>query len=429
MEIFRNPQKQIWSDLIKRPVMTSGSLSEIIHPIFDKILLEGDKAVYQYTLQFDKVLLSDMEVSYQEVEEANNLLSQELKEAILQAKRNIETFHKSQIETVQYIETMPGVTCWRRSLPIESVGLYIPGGTAPLFSSVLMLAVPAHLAGCKELILCSPPNKEGKLHPAIIFAASLAGVTKMFKVGGIQAIAALTLGTESIPQVNKIFGPGNQYVTAAKQESLKFGIAIDLPAGPSELLIIADTSTPPEFIASDLLSQAEHGTDSQVILLSDKASVINKTMEEVQSQLQALPRKEIAEKALRNSKAIELKSIDECIEFSNQYAPEHLILATDHCDSVADKITNAGSVFLGPYSCESIGDYASGTNHTLPTYGYAKNYSGVSLDSFVKKVTYQKITAQGIQNIGPITELMADAEHLFAHKNAVSIRLNHLKNN
>jgi histidinol dehydrogenase len=429
MKTYRYPAKELWSELAKRPAMTTTSLDKIVGPVFENIIKNGEQSVKDYTLQFDRVLLSDLEVKPEEADVSEELLSPELKLAIQQAKKNIEVFHTSQKEEVHIVETMPGVSCWRKSLPVDTVGLYIPGGTAPLFSTVLMLAVPAQIAGCRQIILCSPPNKEGKIHPAILYAAKLCGVTQIFKVGGIQAIAAMTVGTENIPKVNKIFGPGNQYVTAAKQESLKYGVAIDLPAGPSELLVIADTSTPPDFIAADLLSQAEHGTDSQVILLTHQSKVIEDTILQIETQLGQLPRKEIALKALENSLAIQLDSLDECVEFSNLYAPEHLIIATQNYDILKDNVPQAGSVFLGPYSCESIGDYASGTNHTLPTSGYARNYSGVSLDSFCKKVTFQSISEEGLKNIGPMTEIMAEAEELEGHKKAVSVRLDYLKIN
>lgn len=427
MNTFQHPPRELWEELAKRPAITSMSMEKIVGPVFENVIKYGEQAVKNYTLEFDQVLLSDLEVKSQETDASEELLDPDLKMAIQQAKKNIEFFHTSQKETVRTVETMQGVRCWRKSIPLETVGLYIPGGTAPLFSTVLMLAIPAQIAGCRQIILCSPPNKDGKIHPAILYAAKLCGVTQIFKVGGIQAIAAMTIGTENIPKVNKIFGPGNQYVTAAKQESLKYGVAIDLPAGPSELLVIADTSTPPEFIASDLLSQAEHGTDSQVILLTHQSKVIEDTLLQIEKQLSRLPRKEIAIKALENSLAIQLDSLDECMQFSNLYAPEHLIIATQDDDKLKDMVINAGSVFLGPFSCESIGDYASGTNHTLPTSGYARNYSGVSLDSFYKKVTFQSISEEGLLNIGPMTEIMAEAEDLSAHKNAVSVRMEYLK--
>ena len=366
-------------------------------------------------------------VSDKEIHEAKKGVNDDLQKAIQVAKNNIEKFHASQQETKRVIETTKGVKCWRESRAINKVGIYVPGGSAPLFSTVLMLGIPAKLAGCKEIVLCSPPDRMGRIHPAILFAAHLVGVTKVFAVGGIQAIGAMTFGTETIPKVDKIFGPGNQYVTAAKQKAQNFGVAIDMPAGPSEVLVIADDSSIPEFVAADLLSQAEHGADSQVILLSNQENTIEQTLQEIQKQLTALPRKSIAEAALKNSKAIVLKTIEDCIDFSNEYAPEHLILSIKNYTQYVEKITNAGSVFLGNYSCESAGDYASGTNHTLPTNGFARNYSGVSLDSFVKKITFQELSAEGIQNLGNTIEIMAEAEQLMAHKNAVSLRLQSLK--
>jgi histidinol dehydrogenase len=377
----------------------------------------------QYCKTFDKVDLNSLTVSQEDIKNASSQLSNELKAAIQLAKNNISKFHEAQKQTIEKIETTKGVFCWRENRSIETVGIYIPGGSAPLFSTVLMLGVPAILAGCKEIILCTPPNAEGKINPAILYTAALVGITKIYTVGGIQAIAAMTFGTETISAVNKIFGPGNQYVTAAKQMAQNFGVAIDMPAGPSEVLVIADETCNPVFVAADLLSQAEHGADSQVILLSNNEDVINETLLEITKQLEALPRKEIAIKAIENSKAILLNAIDECIALSNVYAPEHLIIATENASNLVSQITNAGSIFLGNYSCESVGDYASGTNHTLPTNGYVRNYSGVSLDSFVKKITVQEVNKEGLQNIGPSVELMAEAEGLWAHKNAVSVRL------
>ena len=355
------------------------------------------------------------------------MVSKELKLAIQSAKRNIEKFHINQKEETKVIQTSEGVKCWRKSVAIEKVGLYIPGGSAPLFSTILMLGIPALQAGCSEIVLCTPPNRDGEINPAILYTAELVGVTKIIKVGGAQAIAAMAYGTKSVPQVYKIFGPGNQFVTKAKELIQQDGVAIDMPAGPSEVLVIADSTCEPEFVAADLLSQAEHGTDSQVILLSNDSKILDKTNEELSTQLNQLPRKEIALKALENSKTILCSSIEECVELSNYYAPEHLIIASKNADEYSDQVINAGSVFLGNYSCESAGDYASGTNHTLPTNGYARNYSGVSLDSFVRKITFQKLSKEGIKNIGPAIELMAEAEELFAHKNAVTLRLNSLK--
>lgn len=378
----------------------------------------------KYTLQFDKVSVSNLKISNSVLKNSEKKISAELKKAIQLAKTNIETFHASQNEKVKIIETAKGVKCWRESRAIEKVGIYIPGGSAPLFSTILMLGVPARLAGCKEIILCTPPDKNGNINPAILYTAQLVGITQVFAVGGIQAIAAMTYGTKTISRVDKIFGPGNQYVTAAKQMAQKCGVAIDMPAGPSEVLIIADEDCVPEFVAADLLSQAEHGPDSQVILLSDDSNVIDQTIAELNKQLNKLPRKSIAERALQNSKAILLNDLEECMEFSNLYAPEHLILAVKDAKQYVSSVSNAGSVFLGNYSCESAGDYASGTNHTLPTNGYTRSYSGVSLDSFVKKITFQELSKEGINKIGWAIEQMAEAEGLHAHKNAVTVRLN-----
>ncbi|PHS04058.1 MAG: histidinol dehydrogenase [Kordia sp.] len=423
MRIVKYPSNQDWKILAKRPEIARNELDAIVSEVLENVKCNKDQALIAYAQKFDSVTLTSLSVSENEISEAITQVSEELKVAISLAKKNIEKFHAAQKNTVKIIETTPGVQCWRKSLPIEKVGLYIPGGTAPLFSTILMLGVPAILAGCKEIVLCSPPNKEGKIHPAILYTANLIGITKIYKSGGAQAIAAMAYGTESIPQVYKIFGPGNQFVTKAKELVQLNGVAIDMPAGPSEVLIIADETSKPAFVAADLLSQAEHGTDSQVILLSDNEQVIEATITEITKQLAELPRIDIATQALKHSSAIVLETICDCIQFSNEYAPEHLILASDKADDWLDTITNAGSVFIGNYSCESAGDYASGTNHTLPTNGYAKNYSGVSLDSFVKKVTFQKLTKEGIQNIGPAIELMAEAEELFAHKNAVTLRL------
>jgi histidinol dehydrogenase len=396
----------------------------LVDRVFSTVKKEGDKALKKFSVQFDEVELKNLQVNANTIVLASKQVSPDLKKAIQLAKQNIEKFHAEQKETTKRIETTKGVTCWRESRPIEKVGIYIPGGTAPLFSTVLMLGIPAQLAGCKEIVLCTPPNKNGEVDPAILYTASLIGISSIFRVGGIQAIAAMSYGTRSIPQVDKIFGPGNQYVTAAKQKAQSIGIAIDLPAGPSEVLIIADKTCDPSFVAADLLSQAEHGIDSQVILLADNEEVIKKVMKEIKTQLTQLPRKSIAEKALKNSKAIVFKNLNVCMHFSNAYGPEHLILATKQAKKLIPNIVNAGSVFIGNYSCESAGDYASGTNHTLPTNGFAKAYSGVSLDSFVKKITFQELTKEGIQNIGPAIERMAAAEQLHAHKNAVSLRLN-----
>ncbi|MDO9255851.1 MAG: histidinol dehydrogenase [Bacteroidales bacterium] len=423
MEKYIAPNRTDWDKLTQRPAAEQLSLDGIVSQVFSEIRKDGDKAVRKFSLLFDKVELESFAIPQKAIETASVKVPAELKSAIQLAKNNIEKFHAAQIETPKSVETTKGVECWRESRGIETVGIYIPGGTAPLFSTVLMLGIPAKLAGCKNIVLCTPPDKNGEINPAILYTAELVGITSVFSVGGIQAIAAMAFGTESIPKVDKIFGPGNQYVTAAKQQALQIGVAIDMPAGPSEVLIIADKTCNPSFVAADLLSQAEHGADSQVILLSDSETVIDKILSELNQQLQALPRKEIAEKALENSKAIVLKTINECVEFSNIYAPEHLILAVNESRKLIPQITKAGSVFLGNYSCESAGDYASGTNHTLPTNGYARSYSGVSLDSFVTKITFQELSKEGIQNIGPSIELMAEAEQLFAHKNAVTLRL------
>jgi histidinol dehydrogenase len=423
MNTIKYPNKQDWSELLKRPTQTVDDIETTVIQIFDDVKRNGDTAVSKYTSMFDGASLSAITVTEAEIEMANTNVSSELKKAILLAKGNIERFHQAQKTEKVYQQTMNGVECWQEKRPIEKVGLYIPGGTAPLFSTVLMLAVPANIAGCKEIILCSPPNSEGKIADEILYTANLCGVTKVFKVGGIQAIAALTFGTVSIPQVYKIFGPGNQFVTVAKQLATKYGVAIDMPAGPSELLVVADDSAVPSYVASDLLSQAEHGKDSQVILVSTSETLIEKVSEEIDVQLQALPRKEIAKKAIENSKSILVNNKEEALELINEYGPEHFIVCTDDNDYYVEKIANAGSVFIGNYTPESAGDYASGTNHTLPTNGFSKAYSGVNLDSFTKSITFQKISKEGIQNIGKSIELMAAAEGLEAHKNAVSIRL------
>jgi len=417
------PDRKNWQEIIKRPVAETVSLEKTVKKILEKVKSKGDKAIRKYTKEFDGVKIKKLEITRKEIEAAEILFSAELKNAIQQAKQNIEIFHKAQIEEVKIIETMPGIKCWRHSVGIEKVGIYIPGGSAPLFSTVLMLAIPATLAGCKEIILCTPPAKDGSVNPAILYTAKICGVTNIFKVGGVQAIAAMAYGTEIIPKVFKIFGPGNQYVTCAKQLIQKDGVAIDMPAGPSEVLIIADDSCIPEFVAADLLSQAEHGTDSQVILLTTSETVAEKVQDCIKKQLKDLPRKEIAEKTLSNSKIILLHTPEEAIELSNQYAPEHLILSCNKADELIDKIISAGSVFIGNYSPESVGDYASGTNHTLPTNGYAAMYSGVSVDSFVKKITYQQLTKEGLENIGNTVIQMAAAEGLDGHKNAVAIRI------
>ncbi|GGF09172.1 histidinol dehydrogenase [Chishuiella changwenlii] len=423
MNTYIYPPLTEWLELSNRPTKETQDLQQVVLNVFDEIQNKKDKALIELTEKFDNVKLSNLYVSKQEIEEAKSLITDDLKNAIQLAAKNIEKFHSAQQEEIKIIETTKGVNCWRESRGIENVGIYIPGGTAPLFSTVLMLGIPAKLANCKNITLCTPPNKEGKINPAILYTADLIGINTIYKIGGIQAIGALTFGTETIEKVDKIFGPGNQYVTAAKQVAQNFGVAIDMPAGPSEVLVIADNTSVPKYVAADLLSQAEHGVDSQVILLTDNENILNETIQELEKQLNVLPRKEFAAKALENSRGIVLKSIDDCVNFSNIYAPEHLIFAYEKAEDYTDKIINAGSVFLGNYSCESAGDYASGTNHTLPTNGYAKNYSGVSLDSFIKKITFQKLTKEGIQNIGPAIELMAEAEELFAHKNAVTLRL------
>jgi len=423
MNTYINPVRNEWKQLLARPAMDTAALEKTVSKILKAVREKGDKAVKKYCRDFDKVSLRKLQVSEKEIKDAEKLLDKELKQAIQQAAANIRYFHEKQVAPVEVVETMTGVFCWRKSIGIEKVGLYIPGGTAPLFSTILMLAIPANIAGCKEIVLCSPPSKDGSLHPAILYAASLVGVTKIFKVGGVQAIAAMAYGTESIPQVYKIFGPGNQYVTCAKQLIQKDGIAIDMPAGPSEVAVYADASANPSFVAADLLSQAEHGADSQVVLVTTNESMIAQVQEEISIQLNQLPRKEFAEKSLANSKAFLVKDESEAIDLLNEYAAEHLILSCAHADEIADKIINAGSVFLGNYSPESVGDYASGTNHTLPTNGYAKAYSGVSVDSFVKKITYQKLTEEGLRNISQTVISMAEAEGLSGHAAAVEVRM------
>ena len=421
------PDKAVWKEMLRRPTLNMTALSEKVGVILKNVETNGDKAVIEYEEQFDHVKLESLTVTPEELKEAEAQVPIELKVAILLAQRNIYTFHKKQKFEGKKVETMEGVTCWQKAVGIEKVGLYIPGGTAPLFSTVLMLAIPAKIAGCKEIVLCTPPNKEGKIHPAILYAAQVAGVSKIFKAGGVQAIGAMAYGTESVPKVYKIFGPGNQYVMAAKQQVSLHDVAIDMPAGPSEVEVIADEAANPAFVAADLLSQAEHGVDSQVVLVTTSEKLLEEVEYEVQHQLSRLPRWEIAEKSLANSKLILVKDMDEAIELTNEYAPEHLIIETKDYMELAEKVVNAGSVFLGAYTPESAGDYASGTNHTLPTNGYAKAYSGVSLDSFIRKITFQEINREGIQNIGPAIEVMAANEHLDAHKNAVSVRLNSLK--
>ena len=428
MKKIINPPKNEWVSLLKRPTQTIEAVENTVTSIFDDVKRNGDDGVKRYTAIFDGVSLDDLCVSDKEILTAEKALSDELKEAIQQAKNAIEKFHLAQKTPKVFVETVEGVECWQEKRPIQKVGLYIPGGTAPLFSSVLMLAVPAQIAGCKEVVLCSPPNKKGEINPAILYTAQLCGITKILKVGGIQAISGLTFGTETIPKVYKIFGPGNQYVTVAKQLSTKYGVAIDMPAGPSELLIVADDTANASFVASDLLSQAEHGTDSQVILVSTSMEMLKEVEKEIESQLQPLSRKKIAAKAIENSKLIFVETKEIAMEMINEYGPEHFIICTNDNDFYIENIENAGSVFIGNYTPESAGDYASGTNHTLPTNGYSKAYSGVNLDSFLKSMTFQKISEKGIQHIGKTIEIMAEAEGLTAHKNAVTLRLKELEN-
>ena len=422
------PSKDKWEALCKRPAIIKSELEDVVRNIINDVKSLGDQALLDYAEKFDKMKTTTLKVSPEEIAGSAGQVSEELKAAIDIARRNIEKFHSAQLYIEPIIETSPGVKCRRKNVAIEKVGLYVPGGSAPLFSTVLMLGIPAKIAGCKEIVICTPPDKDGNANPLILYTAGLLGIKDIFKTGGAQAIAAMAYGTDTIPKVYKIFGPGNQYVTKAKELIQQDGISIDLPAGPSEVLIIADKTANPEFIAADLLSQAEHGSDSQVIFLADNRELIKQTGRELEKQLKKIPRNEIASKALDNSLFILLDSLDDCIDFSNQYAPEHLIINTADFSSVSDMIINAGSVFLGKYSCESAGDYASGTNHTLPTSGYARSYSGVSTDSFVKKISFQELSSQGIENIGPAIALMAEAELLQAHKNAVTVRLKYLEN-
>lgn len=422
-----SPDKDQWEEILRRPTQTVEDVEKTVNQIFGEVKAKGNAAVEKYTQLFDGISLKVDLVSGEEINAATDFISEELQEAIKLAKSNIEKFHAAQQTEVVSVETTPGVNCWQEKRPIQKIGLYIPGGTAPLFSTILMLAVPAKIAGCEEIILCSPPDKNGQLNPAILFAANLCGVSKIFKVGGIQAIAGMTFGTETIPKVNKIFGPGNQFVTVAKQLATKYNVAIDMPAGPSELLVVADDSANAAFVASDLLSQAEHGKDSQVILISLSEEFLQKVEEEIDMQLPELPRQDIARTAMENSRLIFVNGKEEALEMINEYAPEHFIICTKDEDFFASRIINAGSVFIGNYTPESAGDYASGTNHTLPTNGYAKQYSGVNLDSFMRAVTFQKISEEGIKNIGAAIELMAEAEGLQAHKNAVTLRLRSLK--
>lgn len=426
MKVYHNHTNESLESILKRPSIDFSTLETKVNHILNDIDKRGNEAVRQFTLQFDGVELDAFEVSQEEWDQAEKSIKEELKTALKTAKKNIEVFHKSQIDTPEPIETMPGVKCWRKSVGIEKVGLYVPGGTAPLFSTVLMLGVPAFVAGCEEIIMCTPPDKSGHIHPAMLYAARLAGVSKVYKVGGVQAIGAMAFGTETIPKVYKIFGPGNQYVTMAKQLVNRMGIAIDMPAGPSEVMVCVDQDAPIEFIAADLLSQAEHGVDSQVVMVSYDENQIQATLKAIDRQLEVLPRKEIAKQALENSVAIVVSSSDEMINVINEYAPEHLILSMMNARAIAEKVINAGSIFLGYFTPESAGDYASGTNHTLPTNGFAKAYSGVSLDSFVKKITFQEISKEGLKQIGPTVEIMAESESLMAHKLAVTYRLEKL---
>ena len=423
MLVYKYPERKDWPSLLQRPAMDTAALEANVGNILADVKLNGDAAVRKYAKQFDKVELQTLEVTAAEFIHASAVLDPALKKAILQAKQNIELFHKAQQEAGKIIETMPGVQCWRKPVAIEKVGLYIPGGSAPLFSTILMLGIPAMIAGCKEIVLCTPSNAAGEVHPAVLYAAEQVGLERVFKIGGVQAIAAMAYGTDSVPKVHKIFGPGNQYVTCAKQLVNKGGIAIDMPAGPSEVAVLADDTCIPSFVAADLLSQAEHGPDSQVLLVTTAPGIIDAVQKEVLAQLEQLPRKDIAALALENSRIILVKDTDEAMELLNAYAPEHLIVACKDDIGIADAVINAGSVFLGNYSPESAGDYASGTNHTLPTNGYATAYSGVSLDSFVKKITFQRLTKEGLQEIGSTIEIMAAAEGLDAHKNAVTVRL------
>jgi histidinol dehydrogenase len=426
VNIIKFPAREDWAKIVERPHLDVSELNQTVSSVLNDVRQRGDEAVKGYELKFDHVDLSTLAVSDDEMREAEGLVSQDLKDAIALAHQNIKLFHESQRFTGKKVETQPGVTCWQKAVPIEKVGLYIPGGTAPLFSTVLMLATPAKIAGCREIVLCTPPDREGRVNPAILVAARIAGVSRIFKAGGVQAIGAMAYGTESIPKVYKIFGPGNQYVMAAKQQVSLHDVAIDMPAGPSEVCVIADDTANIEFVAADLLSQAEHGVDSQVFLITTSHKVIDDVQQEVSRQLDLLPRKEIAQRALENSVIVLVKDIREAIDLSNAYAPEHLIIQTEEHMQLAEQVINAGSVFLGQYACESAGDYASGTNHTLPTHGYATAYSGVNLDSYQRKVTFQSLTAEGIRRIGPAVELMAAAEQLDAHKNAMTVRIAHL---
>ena len=427
MRLYKYPKRELWNEITSRPRLDLSQLNATVASVLADVKQRGDAAVKEYEEKFDKAVLTSLAVTEQEMDEAEQAISNELKDAIILAHHNIKVFHISQRFVGQKIKTQEGVTCWQKSVAIEKVGLYIPGGTAPLFSTVLMLATPAKIAGCKEIVLCTPPNKEGKVNPAILYAARVAGVSKIFKAGGVQAIGAMAYGTESVPKVYKIFGPGNQYVMAAKQQVSLDEVAIDMPAGPSEVCVIADETANAEFVAADLLSQAEHGIDSQVLLITTSESILDKIQKEVNQQLEQLPRKDMASKALENSCYVLVSSADEAISLSNAYAPEHLILQVKDYEQMAEKVVNAGSVFLGQYACESAGDYASGTNHTLPTHGYATAYNGVNLDSYCRKITFQHLTEEGIEHIGRAVELMAEAEQLEAHANAMRVRMRTLK--
>lgn len=427
MNVIDNPSRRNWKELTQRPQKQTNDLRGVVEEVFATVQKEGDRALRTYTQRFDRVSLEEVRVSREALDASEALLSDDLKDAIVLAKKNIEAFHRSQITSKNVVETAKGVQCWQEMRPIEKVGLYVPGGTAPLFSTVLMLGIPAVLAGCKDIVLCSPPDKEGNLPPAVLYTAKLIGIDQLFKVGGVQAIASMTYGTESVPKVYKLFGPGNQYVTAAKQYALTQGLSIDMPAGPSELMVVADENANPDFVASDLLSQAEHGSDSQVICIAQSTKQLETIQRALSNQMKALPRKEIAAAAMQHSKMICFSKIDDQIDFINEYAPEHLILNVENEALYLDQIQNSGSVFIGPFTPESAGDYASGTNHTLPTNAFARMYSGINMDAFTKKITFQKISATGIQNIGAAIESMAEAEGLQAHKNAVTLRLQALK--
>ncbi|MBP5258419.1 MAG: histidinol dehydrogenase [Prevotella sp.] len=422
MQIIRYPKESEWNTIVERPHIDASTLNDTVKRILDDIRSEGDEAVRRYEEKFDHVILDDLQVTPQEIDEAENELSEDIKRAIRLAQNNIRRFHESQRIEPRKVETSDGVVCWQKSVAIEKVGLYIPGGTAPLFSTVLMLATPAMIAGCKEIVLCSPPNKEGRLHPAILFAAKTAGVSRIYKTGGVQAIGAMAYGTESIPKVYKIFGPGNQYVMCAKQQVSLSDVAIDMPAGPSEVCVVCDETSDASFVAADLLSQAEHGRDSQVLMITTSEEKIDEVRQQIDTQIESLPRKEIAKAALDNSKIVLVEDTITAMRLTNAYAPEHLILNTRDYEQLAEQVVNAGSVFLGPWSCESAGDYASGTNHTLPTHGYATAYSGVNLDSFIRKITFQNLSTKGIASIGKAVEVMAAAEQLDAHRNAMKVR-------